>query len=344
MDRINCDIIIVGMGLGAAAIARRLAKTGSNIIMLPGAGHARFKHLEGGLVDPAILGAVFGDNSNAPLTKIGSHHVFRRDEMEAWAIEQVADSVTVMTDFEEARTIPHDTGETSLVNDTSEQSILASSIVLTEGANPKIGISARLRRDFDPADMIHFGRAIFPAVEISEPTTGTWRTPGNMPVQYMLVPQPGGVSVSVSVRIENVMRSGRDGRAVLSDFLASERAEELGLRGEPGEIGMELVPLLPDRGTGMIGAHNIMISLDANGVIDARSLRRYDAMLSAGREMGSMMAREWPQLVEWQELGVSMWDVFTSGRRPYHDDRNTGFIEDGPGRRRGLLSRLLNRW
>ena len=343
MDRQNCDIVIIGMGLGAAAIAKRLAQTGSSIVMLPGAGNARFKHLEGGIVDPAILRDALGDVSSAPLSVIGSHHVFRRDQIEEWAIQQVADSVEIVADFEEAYTIPHDTGQTSIIDATGEQSLVANSIVLTEGANPKIGIAARLRRDFDPEDMIHFGRAMVPGVEIDGPKTGAWRTPDNMPARYILIPQAGGVSVSVSVRIENVMRSGRDGRAVLADFLASEKAEELGITGEHGEIGMELVPLLPDRGKGMTGAHNIMISLDANGVIDARSVRRYDAMLSAGREMGSMIAREWPNLVEWQELGISMWDVFTSGRRPYHDDSNTGFIEDGPGKGRGLLSRLLKR-
>lgn len=343
MSRLNYDIIIIGMGLGATAMAKRLAKTGSHIAMLPGAGHARFKHLEGGVVDPAILRDAFGDISEAPLTQIGDHHVFRRDQLEEWAIAQLADAVDVVSDFEEAYTIPHDTGKSSIVDASGEQRMSANSIVLTEGANPKIGIAAHLRRDFNPEDMIHFGRTMVSDLEIAGPVTGTWRTPGNMPARYMLIPQPDGVSVSVSVRIENVMRSGRDGRAVLIEFLASDKAETLGLSGEHGDLGMELVPLLPERGRGMVGAHNIMISLDANGVIDARSLRRYDAMLSSGREMGAMMAREWPHLVEWQELGVSMWDVFTSGRRPYHEDSNSGFIEDGPGKGRGLLSRLFRR-
>lgn len=343
MDGVSCDVIIIGMGLGAAAIAKRLVQTGTSIIMLPGAGHARFKHLEGGIINPEILRDAIGDISTAPLTTIGSHQVFRRDQLEQWALAQLPDSVQVISDFEESHSIPHDTGRTSIVDANGERRLTASAIVLTEGANPKIGIAARLRRDFEPEDMIHFGRTIVSGVHIDTPNTGPWRTPGNIPVRYILIPQPDGVSVSVSVRIENVMRAGRDGRAVLQDFLASPKAKELGIQGEHGDIGMELVPLLPDRGKGMIGAHNIMISLDANGVIDARSLRRYDAMLSAGREMGSMMAREWPNLVEWQELGVSMWDVFTSGRRPYHEDSNTGFIEDGPGRKRGWLNRLVNR-
>lgn len=343
MERSNCDVLIIGMGLGAAAIARRLAQTGSRIIMLPGAGHARFKHLEGGVIDPAILSQAIGDISTAPLTEIGGSHVFRRDQLEEWAINQLSDSVEIMSDFEEARTLPHDTGKTSVLDDAGKHSITSSSIVLTEGSNPKIGIASRLRRDFDPEDMIHFGRTMVTGSQVPSPITGKWRTPGNIPVRYMLVPQPNGVSVSVSVRIENVMRAGRDGRFVLQEFLDGPKAEELGIQGEHGEIGMELVPLLPERGRGMNGAHNIMISLDANGVIDARTLRRYDAILSSGMEMGAMMAREWPNLVEWHELGVSMWDVFMSGRRPYHEDSNSGFIEDGPGRRRGLLDRLFKR-
>ena len=343
MTSVSCDVAIIGVGLGATAIARRLAETGSRIVMLQGAGCARFKHLEGAIVDPSILEDAFGSISTAPLTKIGSHYVFRRDQLEAWAVEQIAQSVEIVSDFEEASTIPHDTGKTTIVDATGEHAVLANSIVLTEGANPKIGIAARLRQDFEPEDMIHFGRTIVKGAQISVPATGVWRTQGNMPSRYMLIPQPDGVSVGVSVRIENVMRAGRDGRAILAEFLKSDMAEDLGIHGDHAEIGMELVPLLPDRGKGMIGSHNIMISLDANGVIDPRNLRRYDAMLSAGREMGSMMAREWPNLVEWQELGVSMWDVFTSGRRPYHDDRTTGFIEDGRGKARGLLGRLLNR-
>lgn len=343
MERRDCDVVIVGMGLGAAAIAQRLSQAGLRIIMIEGAGCARFKHLEGAVVDPAILSEAFGDITSAPITEINGHHVFRRDQLESWAVSQLHDSVEIVRDFEEARTIPHDSGRTTLVDATGNQSILASAIVLTEGANPKIGIAARLRQDFDPEDMIHFGRTMVTGAKVSEPRTGTWRTTGNMPARYFLIPQPDGVSVSVSVRIENVMRAGRDGRAILAEFLESEMASEFGIKGEHGEIGMELVPLLPDRGKGMIGAHNIMISLDANGVIDARSLRRYDAMLSSGREMGAMIAREWPNPVEWQELGVSMWDVFTSGRRPYHDSVTTGFIEDGRGKERGLLGRLFKR-
>lgn len=340
MERLNCDIAIIGMGLGAAAIAKRLARTGSRIIMLQGAGSARFKHLEGGIVDPDILRDALGDISSAPLTQIGEHHVFRRDQLESWAIGQLGEEVDSVVDFEEARAIPNDAGNLTLIDSTGQQSILAKAVVLSEGANPKIGIAARVREDFAPEDMIHFGRAIVRDVRIEAPATGIWRTASNMPSRYFLIPQPDGVSVSVSVRIENVMRAGRNAKEVLAEFLMSDLAVQLGVHGDPGEIGMELVPLLPDRGKGMIGAHNIMISLEANGVIDARSLRRYDAMLSAGREMGAMMAREWPNLVEWHELGISMWDIFTSGRRPYHEDSNSGFIEDGPGKRRGLLDRF----
>lgn len=339
----GCDVLIIGTGLGAVAIAKQLAKTGSHIALLPGAGRARYKHLEGGVVDGNILRQVFGDISTAPISEIGEHTVFRRDELERWAIAQLSDSVEIVSGFKEARTVPHDTGMVTVVDDSGSQYLHANSIVLTEGANPKIGIAARLRPDFEPEDMIHFGRTFIPGVSVQQPLTGSWRTSWNMPVWYSVIPLPDGVSVSTSVRIENVMRAGQDARAVLKDFLASDLASELGVKGQYGEVGMELVPLRPNRGSGMIGAHNITIALDANGVIDARSLKRYSATLASGTEMGAMMAREWPNLVEWHELGVSMWDVFTSGRTTYHDDKESGFIEDGPGKRRGLIGRMLNR-
>lgn len=343
MNRVNCDVIVIGMGLGAAAIARRLIPTGANIVMLPGAGHARFKHLEAGVVDPAILQRAFGDVSSAPLTTIGEHHTFRRDEMEQWGIEQLGNSVTVMDDFEESHVLPHRYGKNTVMEADNERSLVGNLIVLTEGANPKIGIAARLRNDFDPEDMIHFGRTILHGTQIDAPVTGDWRTGDGVPCGYAAIPMRDGVAVCVSVRIENVMRARRDARSMLTEFLESDVAKSHGISADPGEIGMELVPLLTEMRRSMFGAHNIMISPDANGLIDARKLNRFDAILTAGDEIGAMMAHEWPNLVEWHEVGVARWDVFTAGRTPYHDDNTTGFIEDGAGKSRGLFGRLFRR-
>lgn len=343
MDRTNCDVVIVGMGIGGAALARNLNAVGVDIVMLPGAGRPRFNHLDGGIIDPGELAGVFGDIESAPIHRVGEHTVFRRDQLESWAIDQIADSVTIISDFEEARSVPHDARLVSVIDDTGERAITAKCVVLTEGANPKIGIAARLREDFDPEDMIHFGRTKVTGVSITEPVTGSWRTSWKMPAWYSVIPQPDGALVSASVRIENVMRAGRDGRVVLADLLGGPLAEELGIQGEHGEIGMELVPLKPTDGLGRVGVHNIAISPDANGTIDARALGRFNESLHSGNELGMMMAQEWPSLVEWDEVGVNMRDVSLPARTPYHNDNVTGFIEDGPGKGRGLLKRLLNR-
>lgn len=343
MDRTDCDVLIIGMGMGAVALARRLIGVRASVAMLPGAGRPRFNHLDGGIVEPRVLREAIGPIDSAPIHQFGENTVFQRDQLESWAVSQIADSVSIIEDFEEVRAIPHDTGRITVTDTTGERSIVANSVVLTEGANPKIGIAARLRADFDPEDMIHFGRTLVSGGSVAAPSTGSWRTSWNMPAWYSVIPHPDGALVSASVRIENVMRAGRDGRVVLADFLNSPLAGEMGISGVHGEVGMELVPLKPRRRPGMLGAHNLTISLDANGSIDARALNRFNIVLSSGMELGAMMASEWPNLVEWDETGIHRWDVFTTARTPYHDDRNTGFIEDGSGPHRGLLGRLFKR-
>lgn len=343
MDQSSCDVLIIGSGLGAVAIARHLRSAGASVSILTGVGCARFKHLDGGIVSPTILERVIGSTDGAPLHQIGGNTVFRRDLLEQWAVETLDDGVRIVTDFEEARAIPRDTGRVAVMNDDGDRLIEAHSIVLTEGANPKIGIAARVRDDFDPEDMIHFGRAIVAGAQIPEPVTGSWRTSWGAPAWYAVIPHPDGAIVSASVRIENVMRVGRDGREVLKDLLASPLAGELGIQGDPGEIGMELVPLRASTRPARIASHNISISFDANGNIDARDLNRYNSILSSGAEMGAMMAREWPQVVEWDETGIGLWEMFGSQRTPYHDDKQTGYIEDGPAPIRGIVQRLFNR-
>lgn len=343
MAQSSCDVLIIGSGLGAAAIARQMRAVGAGVTMLQGVGCARFKHLDGGIVKPDLLRKVIGTAEGAPLHQVGEHTVFRRDQLEQWAIEQLGDDITYLDGFEEARAVPHDTGRVSVVDASGEQQIHASSVILTEGANPKIGIAARLREDFDPEDMIHFGRAIVRGASVNSPSAGAFRTSWGVPGWYTVVPHPEGALVGASARIENIMRVGRDGREVLKDFLTTQIAGDLGIQGEIDEIGMELVPLRSTTRPTMIGSHNITINFDANGSIDPRSMNRYNIVLASSLEMGSMLAREWPQLVEWDEAGLHVWDVFTDERTPYHDDRGTGFIEDGAAPRRGIFQRLLNR-
>lgn len=343
MKQMQCDVVIIGMGIGAAALARKLATIGASLVMLPGAGRARFKHLDGGIVEPRILAHTLGDLSSVPVHRVGNYTVFRRDELETWAFGTLSGSVQVVDDFEEARVLPTDFSRLKLVDTSGDQSIIANSVVLTEGANPKLGTAAGIRKDFPPEDMIHFGRTFVAGASVQEPYTGSFRTSWNMPAWYSIIPQPDGVLVATSVRIENVMRAWRDGREVLKDFLAGDIAASHRIQGEQGEIGMELVPLKKESDHGRLGAHNIMISLDANGTIDARSLDRYNASLRSGAEMGAMMAQEWPNLVSWDVVGTNIWSMFGDPRTPYHDDSTTGFIEEGRGTRRGLFSRFRNR-
>ena len=342
MAQSSCDVLIIGSGLGAAAIARQMRSVGAGVTILQGVGCARFKHLDGGIVNPGVLQNAIGTSEGAPLHRVGEHTVFRRDLLEEWALAQL-DGVTILDGFEEARAVPHDTGKVSVIDATGQQQILANSVVLTEGANPKIGIATRLREDFEPEDMIHFGRAIVRGASMNEPATGAFRTSWGVPGWYSVIPHPDGALVGASARIENIMRVGRDGREVLKDFLTSQIAGDLAIQGEIDEIGMELVPLRSTTRPTIVGSHNISINFDANGSIDPRSLNRYNIVLASGLEMGAMLAREWPQLVEWDEAGLHVWDVFADERTPYHDDRGTGFIEDGAAPRRGILQRLLNR-
>ncbi len=342
-DRSWCDVLIIGMGLGAATIARRLLQVGASVQMIPGAGRPRFTHLDGGIIDPDLLERALGDADAAPVHAVGDVHVFRRDLLQQWAVAQLGADVTVDADFEEARIVPHDSGALTVVDANESRRIMANSVLLTEGANPKLGIAARIRQDFAPEDMIHFGRSWIVDAEVSQPASGVWRTSWGMPAWYSIVPQPQGALVSASARIENVMRSSRDGRDTLRDLLGSPLARNLGITGEPGEIGMELVPLRPDTSPTLFDAHNIGITFDANGTIDARSLNRYNVTLITAIEQAAMMVSEWPNLVEWDDVGAAMWDVFSTPRTPYHDDRETGFIEDGAGPKRGLLDRLKRR-
>lgn len=343
MAHSSCDVLIIGSGPGAAAIARQMRSVGAGVTILQGVGCARFKHLDGGILNPEVLRKAIGTSEGAPLHRVGEHTVFRRDLLEEWAVSQLGEGITIREGFEEAMAVPHDTGRVSVIDASGEQQILASSVVLTEGANPKIGIAARLREDFDPEDMIHFGRAVVRGDSVKAPAAGAFRTSWGVPGWYNVIPHPDGALVGASARIENIMRVGRDGREVLKDFLTSQIAGDLGIQGEIDEIGMELVPLRSTTRPTIIGAHNISINFDANGSIDPRSLNRYNIVLASGLEMGSMLAKEWPQLVEWDEAGLHVWDVFADERTPYHDDRGTGFIEDGAAPRRGILQRLLNR-
>lgn len=342
MERTDFDIIIIGMGLGAAAIAHRIVRTGARIAMTPGVGCARFKHLDGGLVATASLETAFGTSEGAPLHHVGTHTVFRRDLMETWATDQVRDRVSMVEGFDDLRAVPHEGGGYALYEESGRRVLVARQVVLTEGASPKIGIAAGIRPDFEPEDLLHFGRVIVPGVQVNSPVSGSWRTSWGMPAWYTVVPHPEGAIVGASARIENIMRVGRDGREVVKDFLRSPLGEQLGLQSAPATIGMELLPLRHAATTTPVQADGILITPDANGSIDPRSLSRYEDVLRAGVRIGDLLLDGWPTTPDWH-AHRDIWQVRSANGTPYHDSSGTGFIEDGAGKPRGLLQRLVRR-
>lgn len=343
MTEPNADVLIIGNGLGAAAIAKRLVPTGASITMLPGAGKSRSTAVDGGVVNPATLVYAFGDGADAPLDLVGDLTVFRRDQMESWALRKLGESVTHISHGEEREVLPSSLGNL-VVSMTTGDIISARMVILTEGANPKIGIAAGLRPDFEPVDMVHFGRANVMNVESTEYLCGSWRTSWGMPAGYQIVPQPGNRAiVTVSARIENIMRGQRHAKDALADLLDSDLAVELGIDGPHNDLSMELVPLRSSMKPARMASHNLMISLCGCGVIDASSRNRWDATISAGAGMGAEIAAAWPDLPDWEDTGTNMATVFIDARTPYHDDKETGFIEEGPGPRKGLLGKLFSR-
>ena len=343
MKELSFDIVIIGMGLGAAAIAQRLRATDARIVMVPGVGCARFKHLDGGIIAPGHLEGVFGTSVGAPLHSVGDTCSFRRDLLETWAMERVRDRVTVINDFADLRVVPHASGKLSLHEEAGKREIVANLIVLTEGASPKIGIAAKIRPDFEPEDLLHAGRTILSGIQIAAPITGDWRTSWGMPAWFGAIPYSEGAIVSASARIENIMRVGRDGREVLADFLRSPIAAGLGIADTGAVIGMELVPLRPAGKPRRVGTHRMLIAPDANGTIDPRGLDRYINGLTAGAEIGSYIARQWSKVIDWDDVGNDLAPMFSGERTPYHDASKTGFIDEGKGRPVRTLLNLFKR-
>lgn len=340
MSQQEFDFIIIGTGLGATAIAHRLAETGARVVMTPGVGCARFKHLDGGVIAKASLERAFGTAEDAPIHPMGGEFTFRRDELENWAVALVQDRVTIIDGFADLRIVPHKRGGHILLEEGGDRKLVAGTVILTEGASPKIGIAARIRPDFEPEDLIHFGRAVISGVALDQAVVGDWRTSWGMPAWYSAIPHPQGAIVSASARIENIMRVGRDGREVLKDFLQTPIASEFGLPESTETVGMELVPLRRADQLGEIEFNRILITPDVNGAIDARTLDRYEQILASGISLGDAICNTWPADAE---VNPAIWNVLSNHRTPYHNSRTSGFVEEGPAPATGLLRKLLKR-
>ena len=343
MEQLRFDIVIIGTGIGAASIAHRLSRTGASVAMVPGVGRSRFKQLDGGLMLSRQLEDAFGTSMGAPIRSNGNIRTVLRHELEAWAIDLVRPHVTILGDFEDHKVVPIDADTVALQEESGRREIIARQLILTEGASPKIGIAAGIRPDFEPEDLIHFGRTVISDASLSTFVSGSWRTTWGMPAWYSAIPHPDGAIVSASARIENIMRAGKDGREVLADFLQSTIARDVGLPDSAGTIGMELVPLRQAQDGSRVQTSNMVITPDANGSVDARSLERFAIGLRTSVGIGAIIAREWPNTPDWDEVGKDFWNVPAVGREPYHDSRETGFIEDGAGKPAGILRKLFKR-
>jgi hypothetical protein len=151
-----------------------------------------------------------------------------------------------------------------------------------------------------------------------------------MPIEVSLIPQSDGTLVSVSTRIENVMRSSRSSKDALEDMLASAAFGFLDVAGERGDTGMELVALRP-RHRGMHFVHDrVLMGLDASGVIDPRRPDRADLTIRAGQHLAACLVERELALDEWQTSATRFVRDALVPPSAYHDDKRTGYLEEGP--------------
>jgi flavin-dependent dehydrogenase len=345
MSEITADILIVGSGLGATAAAVRLSGGGRSVVMVPGIGSTRSPHVDGGLIDASLVERVFGPG--APLgwpvaemrqpgerfgagqvSPVSGQRIYRRAALEQWAMSRAtAAGATFLGDFIEETAIPQPDGTITLTSERDDRRIRAGIMVLCEGADPRIPLKVRLRPDYGPEDQVHFARTILNGSPFRNLTRDRWRTGWGMPVEVSVVPQDDGVIVAVSARIENVMRSSRSAKDALEDLLSSPEWAARRLTGERGDTGVELVALRPDHRDIPFISGQMVMGIDASGVIDARDPERANLTLRGGLELADVVLSR--ELTEWQEAATTFLREHIPSPQPYRDDRVTGFLEDG---------------
>ena len=363
MSGVETDVLVVGSGLGATAVARGVVQAGYRVVLVPGVGRTRSAHIDGGLVDAAVVESLFGQGAplGAPVDQeitfrpvsparfesdppqgIASRRRYARQELESWAMQRVvADGATFLDDFVEGAVLPQRDGSAVLTSERDEREIAARVIVLCEGADPRIPLRVHLRPDYGPEDQLHFSRTLFHGEPVASLMRGTWRTSWGMPVEVFLIPQAGGTLVSVATRIENVMRASRSSKDALEELLASPAFESLGIDGQRGETGMELVALR-SRHVGMAFVHDrLVMGLDFSGVIDPRRADRADQTMRAGRQLAAYLIRRQLDPDRWQADALAFVRDVIAPPAAYHDDRETGFLEEGSGGTAGSLGMRL---
>jgi hypothetical protein len=263
--------------------------------------------------------------------RIAVRHRYRRSDLEAWAMDRATRAgATYLDDFVEGRALPNDDGSMTLTSERDDRRIRATVMVLCEGADPRIPLLVKLRPDYAPDDQLHFGRTILHGRPIDAVMHGMWRTGWGMPVDVAMYPQQDGTLVSVVTRIENIMRASRSSKDALEDLLASSAFRSLGIDGDPGDAGMELVAIRSRFRDIPFEHDRLAMGIDLSGVLDPRRLDRPELTIAAGRHLAAYLMERRLGLEEWPEAAMAFIRDAVGPAPAYHDDRNTGYLEEGP--------------
>lgn len=360
------DVLIIGTGLGASAAACQIAHGGHRVTLIPGAGRSRSRHIDGGIVTRDVLVRAFGEDPpisplvnrsiewqfsegrSAPRTQerpIGVHFGYQRDLLEEWALATAVDrGAVVIPDFVEGQLKPADGDGYILSSERDNRAFAARVVILAEGYDPRVGMRERIRPDYSPEEQLHTARQWLSVDDVPrEYQFGAWRTDWGMPVRFQLIPGPTGVLVTVTARIENVMRGSRSAREALDDFIANASSVLPVLRGVPSAQGVELMyQRIRGRPT-TFAKGNLLVAVDAAGLLDPRSFKRADFTIATGQELGGFVASELNNLSSWEEIGDAAASVLHRQIEPFHDDPQTGYIEEGRGSISTSLGRVLGR-
>ncbi|HWV25188.1 MAG TPA: hypothetical protein VNZ58_13435 [Thermomicrobiales bacterium] len=343
------DIILIGAGFGGSAAARILARAGKSVAIVPGAGRSRSLEADGGLVGPDLVESAFGAGAPlggavntirhftapvvtgtpkfGPLETMPERRSFRRLELERWALDRAIDAGAVfLDDFVEGRVVPSNDGGLTLVEEGEGRSILARTIVLCEGSDPRIAMRAGLRPDYPPEEQIHFARVIL--AQPPEPIVciGRTRTSWGMPIGVAVTPLGSVTLVTADSRIENVMRGAKSTQDALVDLLSSRLGGELGLHGERLHTGIEL-SAMRSSGRNLSMAHGgLLLGIDASGMLDMRGVDRADITIRSGRHLGQFLVDQPTE--DWDTASRELLRQIEASDPGWHDSRKTGYIEE----------------
>jgi flavin-dependent dehydrogenase len=377
------DAILIGVGLASTACARALAAAGLRVGLVEGAGRSRSLAVDGGLVDAGLLARVFAIAPEAlpldrlvdarqgfrgdagavtldPIAPMATRQAFRRDVLEDWALERATETgAEYLEGFTEGTVVPVADGSLTLMSEDGARRLSARMIALCEGSDPRIALRIGLRPDYGPAEQIHFAKTWIdtPSGADIPYRRGSWRTSWGMPVEVAVTPFESGATVWLAARIENVMRSSRSAVNALDDLFASRAWPALLPEGGRAATGVELVALRSGSAPDRFALDNLLVGVDASGMIDPRAVDRFDNALRSGEPLSTWMrARltgEWPTEgdASWDDMAGRLVRELAQERGTFRDSRASGFLEeatcDGPMSvrrlRDGVLTRLRRR-